>query len=152
MPGTAGIRIPPPVIPLGVIGLAAGLHVLLDLPSWTAPWARWLGVAVLAGAVAWAIWAAVVMVRAGTSPEPWKPTKRLVTAGPFRWGRNPIYAAYLVGQLGLGLAADWWLCAAFLPVTWAALRYGVIAKEEPYLTGLFGQAYAAYCRDVRRWL
>lgn len=148
---TAGVIAPPPLI-YG-IPLLAGLLLNHWLP-WpliaeraTVP----AGLALVAlGFVA--IPAILTFRKARTHPEPWKPTKALVTVGPYRFSRNPMYVGFTLCYLGI---ATWqnscWPMAA-LPVVLAVMQVGVIHREERYLEGLFGDDYRSYRARVRRWL
>jgi protein-S-isoprenylcysteine O-methyltransferase Ste14 len=88
----------------------------------------------------------------GTSVETRKPTTRLITDGPYRLSRNPIYLAFTLLSAGIGIAADNpWILALLVPVL-AVIRWGVIAREERYLEGKFGEDYRRYRTAVRRWI
>jgi protein-S-isoprenylcysteine O-methyltransferase Ste14 len=151
----AGVRIPPPFLFLG--GLVAGYildlirHVPVAPPEWSLA-VRVLGGVLAAAAFALMLSAVVLFRRAGTHPEPWKTTTRLVLDGPYRFTRNPMYlgmAAFLVG-LGLVGNALWPVIAVFPAVL--IIRTQVIAREEAYLERKFGAEYLAYKSRVRRWL
>ena len=151
---TAGVIAPPPLLPLGVILLAEGLRWWRPLPM-PAPAPAWrfaLTIALLAASLTLAGAAVVVLRRARTPVEPWKPTRAIVASGPYAISRNPIYASFLGVQLAYawGRANGWGLL--LLPVTIALLQWGVIAREERYLVAKFGEPYLAYRRRVRRWL
>jgi protein-S-isoprenylcysteine O-methyltransferase Ste14 len=148
---TAGVIAPPPLI-YGV-PLLAGL--LLDR------WMPWRILAerttlpaalllVLLGFIA--LPAVLAFRRARTHPEPWKPTKALVTVGPYRYSRNPMYLGFTLCYAGLAIWQNsvWPLIA--LPAVLMVVQVGVIQREERYLAGLFGDAYLAYRARVRRWL
>lgn len=93
-----------------------------------------------------------VLRRAHTPVDPMKPTTALVTAGPFRHSRNPIYLALTLLYLGMAFSMNaLWVLLLVVPAL-VMLRYGVIAREEAYLTRKFGQAYHQYTTQVRRWL
>jgi protein-S-isoprenylcysteine O-methyltransferase Ste14 len=97
-------------------------------------------------------WALLALVRAGVDPRPDRPDAALVEAGPFRFGRNPIYLGFLLGAAGLALAWGtlWgWVAVA---ACHALLDRLVIAREEAYLANRFGAAYEDYRSRVRRWL
>ena len=80
------------------------------------------------------------------------PTTAIVTDGPYRFTRNPIYLGMFLGLVGLAIAFDnLWLLAMLVPFA-LAIRYGVVAREETYLEGKFGEVYTAYRSRVRRWL
>ncbi len=105
-----------------------------------------------AAGVALALWCALTFAWLGKgTPAPFDPPRRLVTRGPYRFVRNPIYlgagaalagAALLYGSLRLVGYAALFLLAAHLFVVW---------YEEPTLRRTFGPEYEAYCRRVRRW-
>lgn len=89
--------------------------------------------------------------RAGTSPIPHRPTTALVTRGPYRFTRNPMYLAFaFVGfALALYFNTAWVVIGNALAMLFVDRL--VIAKEEPYLEEKFGDAYLEYKRHVRRW-
>mgnify|MGYP003429061364 FL=1 len=150
MSATAGVIAPPPLI-YG-IPLLAGL--LAD--RWR-PWPLITErttvpeglIMVLLGFVA--VPAVLAFRKARTHPEPWKPTKALVTVGPYRYSRNPMYVGFTLCYAGIAIWQNsvWPLLA--LPVVIAVMRVGVIKREERYLEGLFGDDYRAYRDKVRRW-
>jgi protein-S-isoprenylcysteine O-methyltransferase Ste14 len=85
------------------------------------------------------------------TPAPFDPPRRLVTAGPYRLLRNPMYLGAALWVLGVAL---------FYQSPWVALYAGgflacahvfVVRYEEPELERLFGGAYRDYCHRVRRW-
>ena len=78
-----------------------------------------------------------------------KATTSLVTAGPYRVSRNPIYVGYAFLQLGVALLADSAWVLATLPFVLLLLRQLVVLREERYLEAKFGQAYREYRARVR---
>ena len=92
------------------------------------------------------------LVEGGTHPNPYKPTKAIVMAGPYRFSRNPIYIAFLMVTLAFTLFTNslWFIGSAVLAVV--LLQLGVIKREEKYLHEKFGSEYDDYCRRVRRWI
>ena len=83
--------------------------------------------------------------------EPWAAPRRLVTSGPFRLLRNPIYAAVLALVAGQA----WWrhsLAAALYAAVLAVLFHLRVALyEEPWLAGAFGREWRDYGARVGRW-
>lgn len=74
----------------------------------------------------------------------------LVTRGPYRWMRHPMYTTVLLGCAGLaclpGSTVAW--------LIWLALGGVLLAKsslEEQWLRG-HHPAYAAYCRQCKRFV
>jgi protein-S-isoprenylcysteine O-methyltransferase Ste14 len=112
----------------------------------------WGGSGVFAVALALAIWAIVTITKAGSRVETNKPTTTIVTKGPYRFTRNPIYLGFLLGQVGLAIGFNnLWMLAMLVP-WYLVIRYGVIAREESYLEHKFALDYLSYKSRVRRWL
>jgi protein-S-isoprenylcysteine O-methyltransferase Ste14 len=76
----------------------------------------------------------------------------LVTEGVYAHVRNPMYVGNLLIVIGVAIAANSWP-TIWLGVPLALVMYiCIVAAEEQYLLGRFGDAFKAYCRDVPRWL
>ena len=89
---------------------------------------------------------------AGTRVETVEPTTAIVTSGPYRYTRNPIYIGMFVALIGLAIGFDsLWIAIALVPF-YLVIRYGVIAREESYLDRKFGDVYRNYKSRVGRWL
>src|ERR1044071_3862938 len=99
-----------------------------------------------------AAWGRGLLVKGGTNVNPYKPTTSIVTGGPYRFTRNPLYVGVqsLLLRL-LPLFWPWWGVVFLVPV-FLVLHYGVVLREEAYLERKFGQAYLTYKGTVRRWL
>jgi protein-S-isoprenylcysteine O-methyltransferase Ste14 len=76
----------------------------------------------------------------------------LVTEGPFRWVRNPIYSAMLLYVVGVALMAPNVAGLVALVVLALGLDLHVRRVEEPYLVATHGAAYASYAARVGRFL
>jgi protein-S-isoprenylcysteine O-methyltransferase Ste14 len=146
------IRLPPPLVLLVAAGLGAIISMLVPMPLTRKGWPRLAGVPLLAAAVGIVIAARQRMVNLGTTPHPGHPTTALVTQGPYRFTRNPIYLGMTLLITALGLLANsmWFLplAAAFV----LTLQTQVIRYEETYLENKFGADYRAYKEQVRRWI
>jgi protein-S-isoprenylcysteine O-methyltransferase Ste14 len=79
------------------------------------------------------------------------PPEHLVTTGPYRYTRNPMYLGHLIFMLGLALSFASWPAAALLGfhVPWFNDR---AREDEAQLRTLFGPAYEAYAARVKRWI
>jgi protein-S-isoprenylcysteine O-methyltransferase Ste14 len=149
---TSGIRVPPPVY--YVAAFLVGVVLELIFPTSWPPLGIRLAVAFIAGA-AWLALdgaATVLFRRAGTSMVPMNPTTALVTSGPYRVTRNPMYVGMAFLYVGFAFAFGVIWALVFLPAVIAVIDRFVIALEEPYLERKFGQAYRDYKSRVRRWL
>lgn len=92
--------------------------------------------------------------RSKTTVNPMKPDEAtsLVTSGIYRITRNPMYLGLLFILLGWGAFLENVLAFVPVPVFVLYLTRFQIIPEERFLTVIFGEAYTAYCAQVRRWL
>lgn len=96
---------------------------------------------------------AVLIFRlARTTIIPHNRPSALVIIGPYRFTRNPMYVALTTIYVGAAGAVNTPWPFLFLPLPLLFLQRVMIPFEEQRLHGLFGEAFAAYCRRVRRWL
>jgi protein-S-isoprenylcysteine O-methyltransferase Ste14 len=116
-----------------------------DLP------ARLIGYGLGVGGVALVAWALVTLWRAGTTSLPNRGADRLVTDGPFRFRRNPIYLGEVLILLGLAQATYNIWFAILAPVFALAILKLAILPEERHLEARFGDAYLDYKERTRRW-
>ena len=142
----------PPAIPVAALLLSWGLQRAWPLEIHWPPWTRWVGWVLLLAPPLFAAWAAITFRRHQTTVNPLGESRTIVRAGPFRVTRNPMYLSLLVLYIGGTLAFSLtWGLLLLLPV-FLALHFGVILPEEKYLALRFGNDYADYKRQVRRWL
>jgi protein-S-isoprenylcysteine O-methyltransferase Ste14 len=149
---TSGVRIPPPLF--YVAGFLIGVALELAFPIADLPLVVSLAGALIGGGLWLALDGAAMLFfrRAGTSMVPMNPTTALVTSGPYRVTRNPMYLgmAFLYIAVAFAFGVIWAL--PLLPPVIAAVDQLVIAREEAYLVRKFGQEYRDYMMRVRRWL
>jgi protein-S-isoprenylcysteine O-methyltransferase Ste14 len=151
-----GLIMRPPFFLLIALGLALVLEWFAGLSFLAAPSIGttqfWAGALVTAGSVALAITGIREFRRAGTNVNPFEPALVLVTTGPYRFTRNPMYLGMVLFLLGfsLMLSLEWGLI--LVPVLWLAFDRLVVAREEAYLTNKFGEPYRDFLGRTRRWL
>lgn len=147
------IVVPPPVIYIGALLLGFAIHA--GSPIWIFPTPRAhviLGGFLFALSAAFARWAFLTMRRLGTTANPTKPSEALATGGPFQFSRNPIYVAMTGLYIGLDFMVNSAWPLILLGPLLLLMDWGVIRREERYLSGKFGDAYTDYKSRVRRWL
>lgn len=98
------------------------------------------------------IWAVRTLMEFHTTIMPHRCACRLVTTGPFRFTRNPIYLGYTLMMIALGLLTGnpWFFLAA--PAAAVATTLMAIRCEEMHLLARFGVDFERYCRRTRRWI
>jgi len=153
------MRIPPPVIFVGSILLGAVLGVLAPVSSdWlSGSVARLVGIPILLTA----LFLIVLTVREFRKVDTGFDYDRtrsedsvtaLITGGPFRYSRNPMYLSAVLLQLGLGIwLRNVWMVLLLL-ATILLINNLSILPEERFLEERFGESYGEYRRRVRRWL
>jgi protein-S-isoprenylcysteine O-methyltransferase Ste14 len=149
----ANVIIRPPIAFALAFAAGLGLDWLYPLPFVPASVPHvWVGVALFTAGFALFIWAIATFRRAGTSVQTSEPTTAIAASGPYRFTRNPIYLAMLLGQtaFAIGFNSVWLLVT--LVAFYFVLLYGVIAREEAYLERKFGRVYLDYKDRVRRWV
>ena len=125
-----------------ILGLPGLSWSYLPLPTWS----RWLGVALGAASVPLSVW---VLRSLGSNVSETVLTKKrhqLVTHGPYRWIRHPLYTVGLLMLAALSLiSASWPLVVVTLGSAWIFGKV-VIPREEQQLIEKFGERYEKYQR------
>ena len=141
----------PPVVYL--VAIAAGVGIEAAWPTHPLPSALALvGVVLVLLAVTLFALSIRELRTARTAFRTRQPTTTIVRTGPYRLSRNPIYLAFALLQLGIGLWQNSaWVLGLLVPAL-ALVSWGTIAREERYLEEKFGDEYRRYNACVRRWL
>ena len=88
---------------------------------------------------------------AGGSSGMQVPPQRLLTDGPYRYTRNPMYLGHLIFLLGVSLTLWSWF-ALILLIGRAAWFHHRVLGDKARLEKIFGAEYATYRMRVRRWI
>ena len=145
-------RVHPPLVAVFFIVLAYFLGRFVPLPFVIPTVLQYFGLALTLVGFLLGIGAFLEFRKAHTTLDPHGSAKQLVTAGIYRFTRNPIYLGFLLMVIGCPLNSGviWGLLLApFYMMTMSRL---VIEKEEAYLEKKFGKTYLSYKSRVRRWL
>ena len=147
-----GVVAPPPLIYAGALiaGLLANRRY--RIPFLPRPLARALGWPLVVCGLAIGLLGEREMRRAETNTNPYKPATTLVTEGPFRFTRNPLYLSMTLLYGGISTLANALPAALLLPIVLHLMRRGVIEREERYLEGKFGDVYLQYKVKAPRWI
>ena len=147
------VRIPPPIwmfIALALAGAASEFY----------PWKHIgelqivpLGIALLVAGLALGFWAFGLFQTEGTEIQPNSETnKTLVTRGPYRFTRNPMYVSLLLVSLGAAFWVGTPPMFAVPVIVFCITNWVHIPFEEAKMHRQFGAAYEAYKAKVRRWI
>ncbi len=109
------------------------------------------GVLFVVGAVI-AGWGLLIFHTAHTTTVPGQSSTKLVTWGPYRFTRNPMYLGLVLAYLGEAALLKQLWPVLVLPLTLAYLNWTVIPVEEAKLQEVFHEDYSKYRLQVRRWL
>ena len=142
----------PPLLYGAALIVILALRWFWPMPIFAHAIALWSGLALVVFAVTIAMWGRRAMHAAGTNISPLRPATAVVTNGPFRFSRNPLYVSLTLLYLGLTLAFNtWWGIVGLVPLL-IVMHYGVVVREERYLEQKFGETYRQYRSTVRRYL
>lgn len=150
-PDHPNLPVKPPVVFVVAMLIGFAVHWIKPVAARPEGWGG-LGIIFCVIAVALGGWAAVALKRHHTDVRPWKPTTAIVSEGPYALTRNPIYLAFALLQLGIGLWTDRLAVVLMVIPAVAATNSWIIAREEAYLARKFGEPYEKYLRAVRRWV
>ena len=147
-----GVVAPPPLIYAGALAIGLFVHRFIPVKFFPGAGARLLGRVCMGISGMLALSALLEMRRAGTHVDPRQPATALVTQGPFRLTRNPLYLSLTLLYTGIALMVNSLWAIVLLPGALIVIRYGVINREERYLERTFGEQYLSYKAKVRRWI
>lgn len=153
-PDHAGIRVPPPLILLGLVLVGPLLDRLLGFGqvALSRPVHVVLVLALIGAGLAVALAAVRRFARAGTRVEPWAPSSAIVSDGVYGFTRNPMYVGMVLVMFGLALIICSPSSLLLVGLGLIILDRFVVRREEAYLEAKFGDAYRDYRARVRRWL
>jgi protein-S-isoprenylcysteine O-methyltransferase Ste14 len=138
----SGRRVRPPGLIIVVVGAVLVRAFGTGSLAVESPILQVLGTVTFACGIGLAVWARIYLGRNWGMPMTQKDEPELVTAGPYRLVRHPIYSGILLGLLGTALATNiYWLLA--VAVAGAYFIYSA-RVEERMLTDTFPAAYPSY--------
>ena len=131
--------------PLLVIAFELVLHGgRLTIVPWGTPLLAW-------GYLQYRLVGRYRLPRAGGSAGMEVPPDRIITTGPYRYTRNPMYLGHLIFIAGLTIFFWSWfaLIVLVLRALWFQRR---VLHDEARLEKMFGAKYSAYRAQVKRWI
>ena len=146
------VNVKPPQVAGLLLAVSVALHFALPQEYRLDFACRACGAVVFASGFSVMLWAGWLFRQSGTPVRPTDRASALVTTGPFRFSRNPMY----LGVAVMLLAVAWWVGTwpmLLAPIGFVGFMSRVrIPYEEQQLREIFGEAYASYTERVRRWI
>jgi protein-S-isoprenylcysteine O-methyltransferase Ste14 len=111
------------------------------------PWLDLVGVVITVAGLGVAIWARAFLGRNWSSTVTIKVEHELITNGPYRWVRHPIYSGMILALLGTALARDQVRGCLAVVLLYAGfkIKSGI---EERFMLNTFGAEYESYSRNT----
>ena len=149
------LRIPVPWVFILTYLIGVGLQYLVPLTVHSTAIlliSHIVGIVLMMGGVLLAVLSLRIFSGERTTTVPFEKASKLVTWGPYRFSRNPMYVGLILIYLGeAGLLVQIWPLL-LLPLVVLYIHKTVIPIEEARLQEVFGDAYVQYCASVRRWI
>lgn len=130
-----------------IVLLLLRLRVLKGHAVVSSPWLEGVGLAIFVLGLALAVWARVYIGRNWGMPMSRKVDPELVTSGPYRTIRHPIYSGIIVGMIGTAIAVSWYWFIAVAAIA-AYFLYSAV-NEERFMAEQFPAAYPDYKRSTK---
>ncbi len=142
----------PPVYFIGAIVSMFALDRWLPIATFLEPPWHYVGILGVIAGVGLAVWGVRLFARAGTGVKPFTPSTDVVTTGPYRFTRNPMYLGMMIVLVGVVLLLGSLGPALVIPVFFLWIHAHFVLPEEGHMERSLGQAYLGYKQSVRRWL
>ncbi len=147
-----GLKIPPPAVAFFYLFLGLGLDFIFPslriIPS---PF-NLLGWIILVAGIGIGAWGFMHFQKRGANINPYAEPNKMVTDGPYRFTRNPMYLGNLLMILGIAVLVGTLLPLLASVVYVVTMNNTFIFQEEKNLEKLYGQKYRDYKKQVRRWI
>jgi len=120
----------------------------LDLPVW----ARWIGLVLGLASVPLIGWVQSALGSNFSTVLHVRDEHTLVTDGPYRWVRHPMYTALYINLLAAFLLTENWLIGGVFLLSLTLIVASRVGKEEQAMLEKFGEQYRDYMQHSRRFL
>ena len=147
------LKIPPPVWALAMLAVAFGIDRAMDGRAIFLFRSSALALLFGVGGFALAAWGRTTFAKEDTEIIPTSPSnKKLVTRGPFRFSRNPMYSGLVLLTLGIAFYAGTLPFFAVPVLLFLLCNFVFIPFEEAKMQHQFDTQYTDYLHRVRRWI
>ncbi len=147
-----GQKIMPTTYFIAMLVLSIGLHFVYPIEKFLYPPLTYTGFLLIIFGAVMNLWTDRLFKKHKTTVKPFHEATSLITSGPFRISRHPMYVG--MASVLLGVAVIHGTVVTFLfPVFYVALMEVLFIRfEEEKLVSIFGKEYLDYKRKVRRWI
>lgn len=145
------ILLPPLLMVLCLIGMIALNHYGVATLWIGKPFDN-LGYAVALFGLSLPVWAARIFRQRETNIIPYRDPDKIVTEGPFRFSRNPMYLGMLLVLAGVAIKLGSLESLGFVALFFCVANWWYIPFEEERMRAMFGEQFDTYKSNVRRWL
>ena len=135
---------------VGIIAMVSTWYFIPGSELFKAPYSHG-GWGLFVAALGLAIYAKRQFDHVGTSVRPFTKTTDLVMSGPFKFSRNPMYLAMVIGLISVGVILGKIAPFVVVPLFIMWIRKCFIDYEEQLMETYFGNTYREYKSCVRRW-
>ena len=111
----------------------------------------WVWMMILAIGLLYIIWAEIEFIRAKTTVIPRRIPSKLITTGPFKISRNPIYTGYALIILAVALKIGTFFGFVALPIFVFIIHKRFIIDEEKNLLKNFPNEVPIWIKNTKRW-
>ena len=136
------------VLSIGFVMLIAKLLPIFDVGKF---YPTWIWIVIIAVGVIYLVWAEVEFLRAKTSVIPRRKPSKLITTGPFKISRNPIYTGFAMIIFGVALKMGMLLGFLAVPIFVMIIQRRFIADEEKAILETFPDDAPKWFKKVNRW-
>ena len=147
------LKLPPPLWALLFVLVCAGISWMLGWPGVPGLPQAPLGIALILLGLIPPVWAVILFRRERTELNPTSQANaKLVTGGPYRFTRNPMYLGLVIETLGIAVWVGAWPMFAAPLALFVTSNWVHIPFEEAKMRRQFTTDFDAYVRQVRRWV
>jgi len=135
-----------------LLALAVLIHFIFPIQEIISHPYNYIGIVIIAIGIAMTLLVNYLLLKSGTSIKPYESPSLLVSSGPFKFSRNPLYLGMAVALFGVDILLGSISPFVFLMLFIIIIDRFFIPMEEKNLERTFGKKYDDYKKQVRRWI
>lgn len=132
--------------------LSVGLNFIFPIMTVIPAPYTYIGVVIIGFGLIMDLWSSSLFMKSKTTVSPYGSPTALVTSGPFRISRNPMYLGMAAILLGVAILLGTLVTLGFPVLFVMIVETQLIPDEEQKMEKIFGDQYRAYKNRVRQWI